>query len=167
MCRDDHSPNHPPWSLPTVPFGFAITRDSLMAAAYFARVSPIETPHVQIESPHVLRSSKRKLILPPLTRKTSRIRTSHNLLWGNRAQHNRTAQHNSTTEQLPTYFFSVFGHRPRPTGDRGAAGGPFPLPLGPLGTFGPAGDSGRRDLVVHPVLRAGARCQPEALCKAL
>ena len=64
--------------------------------------SPIETPRVQIESPRVLRSSKRKLILPPLTRKTSRIRTSRNLLWGNRAQHNRTAQHNSTTEQLPT-----------------------------------------------------------------
>ena len=53
----------------------------------------------------------------------------------------------------------MFGHRPRPTGDRGAAGGPFPLPLGPLGTFGPAGDSGRRDLVVYPVVQGHPRPQ--------
>ena len=210
VCSGNHSP---PWSLPTVPFGFAMCRrDPLIAAAYFARVSPRSSPRFErrvhedsprpvdfhfrdlpcncdrcrsggrvacdqeapehpsiadscnspdnskltsasptstaspvtdpqtysppcvswvsppcslrchrdkhtaappespiqspietsVETPRVLRSSKRKLILPTLTRKTSRIRTSRNLLWGNRAQHNRTAQHNSTTEQLPT-----------------------------------------------------------------
>ena len=57
-------------------------------------------------------------------------------------------------------FFSVFGHRPRPTGDRGAAGGPFPLPLGPLGTFGPAGDSGRRGYVQIPSHKANHICRP-------
>ena len=74
------------------------------------------------------------------------------------AQPNSPAQpHNRTTPDL--IFFSVFGHRPRPRGDRGAAGGPFPLPLGPLGTFGPAGDSGRRDLVVYPVVQGHPRPQ--------
>ena len=43
-----------------------------------------------------------------------------------------------------------FSRRPRPIGGRGAAGGPFPLPLGPLGTFGPVGDSSRRGLVQIP-----------------
>ena len=59
-------------------------------------------------------------------------------------------------------FGLFFSRRPRPIGGRGAAGGPFPLPLGPLGTFGPVGDSGRGGFVKSPVLQSkgGVRLAP-------
>ena len=45
VCSGNHSP---PWSLPTVPFGFAMCRrDPLIAAAYFARVSPRSSPRFE------------------------------------------------------------------------------------------------------------------------
>ena len=43
-----------------------------------------ESPAAPPESPRVTRSSKRRLLLPTVTGRSTRIRTSRNLLWGNR-----------------------------------------------------------------------------------
>ena len=68
--------------------------------------SPIQSPiETSVETPRVLRSSKRRLLLPTVTGRSTRIRTSRNLLWGNRritTPGESEAQHNSTTEQPPT-----------------------------------------------------------------
>ena len=68
--------------------------------------SPIQSPiETSVETARVLRSSKRRLLLPTVTGRSTRIRTSRNLLWGNRritTPGESEAQHNSTTEQLPT-----------------------------------------------------------------